>query len=315
MSTQSDFNNYYPYFILYYCNSPAGQNDQTVYNQDLSNVCTIAVVSNNVQINTWLIGSYSAPSMPTLLSYTISNVLAFYNNFYTIPQAIKDKEPYMISTSDLALIRVDSSMIGYIVYDLTAKVIKSWTGSSWSASGSQYLSLGGGTLSGDLNMGANKITNIRTLYQSIPSAISVTNSSSGSISFTANTPQVVSLSGFSQNSNPGSDFTLDTSTGKITYNGSTTRWFQVSSNYAVSTLVPISTQTLTMFLSKNSSTSISGPRNVHSFIALLGLAYTYSESLQNVIQLAQNDTIQLAGNYTATAGVTIGNISLCVSQI
>lgn len=132
MSDQSQVNSYFNQYILYYCNSV--NSDSTVYNQDLSNVCTVSFNEDStLNISDWLIGSYIAPTNSQLLEYTSENVLTFFNDFYTIPLMIQDKMPYMISSEELKNIRADDSMLGYVVYDTNAKSMKYWNGLSWEA--------------------------------------------------------------------------------------------------------------------------------------------------------------------------------------
>jgi hypothetical protein len=311
---QSDYNSNPYQCILYYCNSPAGQNDPTVYNTDLSNVCSLYYDgSNNIQISGWLLTGYGAPSTTTILTYNISTVLTFYNNFYTIPAAIAENEPYMISTTDLSNIRADSSMIGFVVYDTTVQATKYLSSAlSWETTASKYLSSSGGTLNGNLNMNSNNITNINTLYQSSPSLISIYTSANSAISFTASTPRIVSLGSFSQTINPNSDFSFSSSTGQITYTGSITRYFRIHINYSTTALAVAAT--LTNYISKNSSTSISGLSNVVTYL-LLGSVTTNSYSLSDIMQLANGNTIQLGAECSSTQNVTYSNISYSIDAL
>jgi hypothetical protein len=115
---QSDYN-YYPYqCILYYCNFI--NSDSTVYLNDLSDVCLLSYdVDSNIQIEEWYIADYFAPSTATILTYVLSDVLTFYDNYYIQPQTITNLQSYKASSTNLSLIRVDSSMIGYQVYNST----------------------------------------------------------------------------------------------------------------------------------------------------------------------------------------------------
>lgn len=311
---QSDYNSNPYQCILYYCNSPAGQNDLTVYNTDLSNVCSLYFDgSNNIQISGWLILAYGAPSTATILTYNISTVLTFYNNFYIIPAAIAENEPYMISTTDLSNIRTNSSMIGFVVYDTTVQATKYLSSIlSWEMTASKYLSSSGGTLNGNLNMNSNNITNINTLYQSLPSAISIFSNSNSTLSFVTSTSRMISIGSFAQTINPVSDFSFNSTTGQITYNGSTTRYFQVIVNYSI-TALSIAT-TLTNYISKNGSISISGQSNVITYL-LLGPVTTNSYSLSNIVQLANGNTIQLAAQCNVTQSITYSNISYSISAL
>ena len=65
MSMQTDLNTYPWQFVLYYCNTINA--DVTVYQTDLSNVCTLGFdCSGNSTISGWLIGGYVVPSPATL---------------------------------------------------------------------------------------------------------------------------------------------------------------------------------------------------------------------------------------------------------
>src|SRR5271165_461453 len=165
MSLQSDLNyNPIPY-VIYYCNSPSGQNDPTLYDyQGLSNVCSWGYDgSSDFIILSWLIGGYVAPSTATLLTYTLTDVTNFMNNFYVIPAAIAANEPYLISTTDLANIRADSTMLNYVVYDTSAQIPKYFNGTTWETNTSRYLHSTGGALSGNLDMSTNNILNVGSI--------------------------------------------------------------------------------------------------------------------------------------------------------
>ena len=366
-------------YILYYAN--VAQADSTVYSTDLSDVCSIYFDSSeNVQITGWLIGGYAAPTISTLLGYDFPTVLAFFNNFYTVPAAIAVTQYYPISTANLASVRADSSMMGYVVFDTTIQEERIFNGTSWtpfspdsylllaggtmsgaiamgsnnltgvgtinshtadnlvtntgtSASGnvanfsgtsgklitdsgaslSQYLPLVGGTMSGSLNMGSNAITGASTVYQTTPSAITAWTSGSTATSLTASTSAVIGVTGFTQILNPNSDFTLGTGTGQCKYTGSSTRYFRVSINFGVSVPAVLTTQTLTIFVTKNSPGSAAGSRAVFS-VTLAG-ATAFTGQLSDIVQLANNDTIQLAALYTATASATFSNVNYAISQI
>ncbi len=119
MSSQSELNNFpYP-FILYYCGFI--HEDPTVYQLDVSDVCYASYneFSGNLQIDTWYILGYAQPSMATLMTYTLLDVLTWYFNFYQLPISISSSQFYKISSANLALCRVDTSMIGYCVFDTT----------------------------------------------------------------------------------------------------------------------------------------------------------------------------------------------------
>jgi hypothetical protein len=129
---------------------------------------------------------------------------------------------------------------------------------------------------------------------------------------TANTPQVISIGSFSQTVNPNSDFSFDSSTGQCTYTGSVTRYCKVTIEYSTTALAVASTQT--NFISHNGSTSISNKRIVNSFL-LLGATNISPYSISDTIQLATNDTIQLAGQSSTTSTVTYSNVSYLIHAL
>jgi len=302
MSTQSELNTYPQPYVLYYCNYI--QSDSTVYQTDCSDVCTLyydEFDDYNIAISGWLIIAYGAPSTATLLTYALADVLEFYNNFYTLPQAIYDNQPYGLTSAKLAAVRADNSMLGYVVYDDTNDVTKTWSGSDWLTNDQMFLPLVGGTMAGDIDCDGNDIDNVGTLTQTTPCLCSSWSSDSVSLAFSANTPRVLDITNFTEASDPTSEFTLNTSTGEHTYTGSVTQWFSVCVNISVTKLVPMSTQTLTFYLSKNGSTTINGKRARMTFF-VAGLAETVSVCLTSLVQLATNDTVQIGARYTSTVG-------------
>lgn len=169
---QSDYNTHPFECILYYCYQ---QGDTTVYETNLSNVCNIAYDgSGNIQISNWLIIGYGAPSTPTILAYTLSDVLAFYNAYYVYPVSIEESQPFITTTAILATIRTTASMVGYIIFDTTANIFKTWNGSAWiQLDSATFLALAGGTMAGDIDMGGNDLNNLGSI--GTPSAGVLTN--------------------------------------------------------------------------------------------------------------------------------------------
>ena len=312
MSTQDQVNGYFQEYILYYCNHE--QKDATFYDYiNLTDVCTVGYDSNTppqLVISGWLIGGYAAPSNALLLTYTFTNVDTYFNNFYVVPSEIKTTQPFSITTTALNNVINHSFMTGYVCLDTTAQALKFYTGSAWITSASRFLPSGAQTA--NLNMNTHEIDNVTTLYQSTPSCVSIWSSDNVSISFTANTPKVINITNFSQTVNPNSDFTFSSSTGQLTYTGATTRYFRVTVQYSYSALA-IAT-TLTNYLSKNGSTSISGARTVITFL-LLGQASVFNSYVSDIVQLATNDTIQLGGQLATTNSVSFQALNYCVQQV
>lgn len=304
MSTQTELTNNFSQYVLYYCNYV--NSDPTLFNLNLSQICTLAYDTYPIiTITNWL-PAYAQPSNATLLTFVASTVSTWYDNYYTKPTQIMNSQ-FRISSANLANVRTDSTMTGVTVYDTTSNVQKMFNGTSWINYNSLCL-----PSNSDIDLTNHNINNVVRLNQSSPSFVNILSTTPATITFTAATSKAIDLPTLTGTSS--SDFSFNTN-GRCTYTGSSTRYFQVSINYSVNTLVPISVQTLTTYLSKNGSTTISGPRNIKSFILVVGLNYTYSETLNCIIQLAQNDTVQLFGNYSAAGGVTFNNISYNISQI
>ncbi len=132
MSTQQELNQYSVKYILYFCNSPAVNNDPTVYQTDCSDICSWGYDgSDNFEILSWYLTGYSQPSPLTLLGYSLSDVNTFYHGFYEEPQEIADSQHYKISAANLAVCRVNSSMIGYVIYNTDLQKQQYYDGTNW----------------------------------------------------------------------------------------------------------------------------------------------------------------------------------------
>ncbi len=332
MSTQAQFNLEPFKYILYYCN--VVNSDPTVYNVDLSSVCLLIYdPSDNIQILTWLIGAYSQPTIPTLLSYPYATVTTFYNNFYNNPTVVTRTQPFKITTSDLSAMRVNSTMIGYYVYDLTSQSIKYYNGSAWVDNASQlsnYVLKAGDTMTGTLNSRAlipsannsydlgsssNKFKDLYlsgTLSQALPSCISIWSSDNVSVAFSANVVRLIPITNFSQTINPKNDFTFTASSGRIMYTGAISKYFRVTIQYSYNALALAST--LTNYISKNGSLTINGARTVVTFL-LLGQSSAFNSTISDVVLLDNGDTIQLGGQLTTTNSVSIQSVAYSINQI
>lgn len=298
MSTQTDVNMNPTQFILYYCNNINA--DAAIYNIDLSNVCTFGYDAfGNLQVFTWLLGNYGAPTNVQLTSYVLATVLTWYNYFYTLPLLIEDSQAFLISSIDLALVRADASMVGWLVYDTTNHNRKIWTGTVWDIPTALYLSTSGGVVTGNIS-------------QTNPSCLSIGSSDNVSTSFTANTPQLIPITGFTQSLNANSDFLFNSSNGECKYTGSVTRPFRVTIQYSYVALTLATT--LTNFISKNSSVTIPISRSVVSFI-LGGQSNIFKSSISSNIILSTNDTIILGGNLDTSNSVSFQAVSYDIEQI
>jgi hypothetical protein len=317
MSSQDEVNANYQQYILYYCNHE--QKDNTVYQIDLSDVCDVAYDSSPpyiVLLSNWQIGGYSAPDNSLLITYVLATVLTFFNNFYTVPQNIKDEQYYKISTSDLVSIRSDSSMIGYRVFNMTTQNTQEWNGSAWvnnNVSSSSSSVTDSQLVMWDGTTGKMVKTSGIDVSSLSKSACMIWSSDNVGVSMTANTVRLIPITGFAESVDLNSDFTPTTTTGLVTYTGSATKWFNVCCHYSLLNESPVSTQTFQAYISKNGSTTINGPRSIATF-ALTTVQYV-SKSFRNIVQLATNDTVQLGGVYSATATLNFDDVSLSLEEI
>jgi hypothetical protein len=277
MSTQEEVNASVYQYVLYYINATHG--DTGVYPIDLTGVCipTFDDFGQVVCVDWTLGASFPAPSNAELLTYVSATVLAWYANYYTIPADINDFQFYKISSSALSAIRADASMIGFQVFDTTSKTQRVFNGVSWAA------------------------TSAAT--SSVSSAWS---SSSVSVVFGANTPQLISVGDFTQTENIGSEWKVDTSSGKHTYSGQT-RPFRVTVNFTNARLAPLATQTVTSFLSKNGSTVINGKRVEEKFT--LTSTGSGDHCLSCNLSLTSDDYIQLGAEYSTVDTIAFSSIS------
>ena len=66
-----------------------------------------------------------------ILTYTLADVQSFVHSYYEEPKEISDGQHYKISSTDLAACRLDSSMIGYVVYNTTLQKQQHYDGTTW----------------------------------------------------------------------------------------------------------------------------------------------------------------------------------------
>lgn len=302
MSAQQNLNIYWTKYVLYNVNFIQGST--AVYNTDCSDVCAGSYdINGNFFIADWYLDpTYTQPLESTLVGYNLTDVETWFYSYYTAPVLIQESQPFIVSTSILNTIRTAPSMVGWLVQDSTTNEVKQWNGTTWIPLDTLFLSSNGGTLNGDLDMDGHEIKNV-----SFP--ISIYNggtSTMTSIPFTANTARLISVSGFTTNLN--TDFSLNASTGQVTYTGSATKNFDIQINFSVRTLISlIVTQTFTLWVSKNGSLTSVLPTSIQDF-AINGFTYTFSSVLSFSTSLSTGNTLQLAGMYTATANITLGNI-------
>ncbi len=132
-----------------------------------------------------------------------------------------------------------------------------------------------------------------------------------SVGFTAATPKLVVTGTLTELNDPLGQFTPTASTGRVEYTGATTRYFNVRILFNI--LGNASANTYTAWVAKNGSTTSVAPRNFN-FTTATPVGYLPFE-VSNIYQLAQNDNVQLAAQYTATANVNIFDIQVIITPI
>lgn len=179
------------------------------------------------------------------------------------------------------------------------------------------------TLTGDISMAGHDITSVRGVTATgLVNAARVLAASSSFfsgytsggflVSYTANTPKLVGTTTLTELFDPIAEFTPTVGTGRVEYTGVTTRYWNVRILFNI--LPPAATaQTFTAWISKNGSTTQVAPRamNITTATPLGYLPY----EVQNVYQLAQNDNVQLAAQYTATANVNVFDIQVIILPV
>jgi hypothetical protein len=124
---------------------------------------------------------------------------------------------------------------------------------------------------------------------------------------------MINIGNFTVNSNPSGDFSVNATTGQITYNGASARYVKVAADWSFDTVSPVVTTTLTMYLSKNGGTVISGKSKQWTF-TLSVVASRIGASLSDTVLMSAGDTIQLGGFYTATASLTFYSLGYDIVQ-
>jgi hypothetical protein len=267
----------------------------------------------------------SGGSMTGVIAMTTHNITGTTN---TITAGVLDATGSTDSSSQTTGALISAGGIGCGKSLWVGNTIHALSGTNSSSVGTGTVIITGGLsvsqnswFGGSLNYQANNIigtglistTNISAVD---PSLIQIFLSGSNAVSFTANTPTLITISGWTSIVNPFGDFTPTLTTGQIQYTAtggisSPTRWFRVSINMGV--LGVAGTNQFQFWISKNSVTTSVTP-TLYLFSAAVSTGIN-PVSYERLVQMAATDTIQLCGVYSATANVTINNINICVSQI
>ncbi len=131
------------------------------------------------------------------------------------------------------------------------------------------------------------------------------------VAYTANTAKLVDISTSTELIDPTNEFTTTAGTSKVTYTGSATGIFLV--NIIFNVYGSVTPSALTHWVSKNGSLTLVAAR-AYNFTATTPVGYLPFE-VSNIYSLATNDTVQLAGQYTATANVNIYDCQYQVIRI
>jgi hypothetical protein len=115
--------------VLYYI--------KQVYNvtpNDLSNICIFKRGENHVYISEWLSSDFEEPTIETLLSYNLSDVLIYYNQMWVWPDMLTidpSRETPRFKLVDISNFNPDTIPEGCIIWNLDTKKYQAWDGTCW----------------------------------------------------------------------------------------------------------------------------------------------------------------------------------------
>jgi hypothetical protein len=181
---------------------------------------------------------------------------------------------------------------------------------------STYMPLAGGTFSGNVAMGANAITSTGSITCN---NIQPTNAPCFSgyaqgpfiVGYTANTPKLINTGTLTSLMDPLSYFAPTAITGEVKYVGPITRYFKIDILFNV--LGNASLNTFQGWVAKGGSTTPVAPQFIN-FTTATPAGYLPFQ-VSNIYQLAQNNVIQLAGQYSATTNVNIFSIQVQITPM
>ncbi len=160
---------------------------------------------------------------------------------------------------------------------------------------------------------------ITNMTQTTPSAITIYqitqfSQAFGSPASVATLVSATAVGGFLQRSNPNSDFTFNSTTGQITYTGTTTKWFSCQISFSIQQQA--AARTVEFWIQKGGIANPNGPISFLEF-ALLGLTTNLSLTAPpENIQLATGNTIQLASRINQNnTSANFRNITYSLNQI
>jgi hypothetical protein len=87
---------------------------------------------SNLYIVSWFLLNPTQPSIEDLLTYTVSNVTNFYNSYYSLPDDIKNSQPFnRLTQTQIDSIPTAKLVSGYLIYNTTSSYVQIWSGSAW----------------------------------------------------------------------------------------------------------------------------------------------------------------------------------------
>jgi hypothetical protein len=159
----------------------------------------------------------------------------------------------------------------------------------------------------------NQHTAIRSITQAIPSIIEILLSgSAGAIAFNTSTfvPVAHTSGTFTLRANPNLDFTFDSTTGLITYNGTYAQFFRCSCTFTVSDPAGID---LIYMLSKNGGIGSSSYLSTGTTSG--GTLISFPVNISRIIQLQPGSTLQLYGRASTNGSFVHLYITYALSPI
>jgi hypothetical protein len=182
--------------------------------------------------------------------------------------------------------------------------------------GATYMPLAGGTFSGTVSMGSNQLNSTGPITASSITTTSAScfagyTSGGFNVPMAANTAKLIATGTLTELSDPLGQFTQPIGAGEVKYTGATTRNFKVEILYNLA--VQAVNQTYVSWISKGGSLTQVAARNWNWTTAMSpGYQPCY---VATIYSLAQNDVVQLAGQYTISSNVNVFDIQVIITPM
>jgi hypothetical protein len=139
-----------------------------------------------------------------------------------------------------------------------------------------------------------------------------TNAQSATVAFTVSTNKLVDIPGFSAELNPASEWAVTTTTGKCTYTGATTKYFKIDILFNIA---PTTTsQTFLGYVAKNGNVA-TNPDYVLTNTGNIPGGTFMVVSAKTAVQMATNDTVQLAIQYGSSVSPTFRDCLYIITPV